>query len=136
MSFTKPRYDADSAKADLKQSVMPMQYNMYLGAHVNGNVCNATPPAKHYSQIDVESDMKGLNRFHPRTVEKMTSPDSTASQIGSNSLISTFDPRAHVNVNPAVCPDVTRHLFFNSGIQRPNTPGYAMPSAKVSCSGK
>lgn len=137
MSFTKPRYDADAYKADLKQSVAPMQYQMYQGASVNENRCQVVPPTQHFSQVDIESDMKGLNRFHPKSGEKMYSADGKSTmQAGSSSAISTFDPRAHININPAVCPDVTRHLLRNSGIERPVGPGYTMPSGQLSCPSK
>lgn len=113
-----------------------MQYEMYLGAYVNGNSCNTVKPTEHFSQVDIESEMKGLNRFHPRTVEKMYSANGSVVQAGSTNAISTFDPRAHVNVNPAVCPDVSKHLIFNSGVQRPMHPGYVMPRTQVGCASK
>lgn len=136
MSFTKPRYDASAYRADLKQSVAPMQYEMYLGAHVNGNRCSPLAPQEHFSQVDIESDMLGLNRFHAKTVEKMytTTTTGAVAQVGAYNAISTFDPRAHVNVNPAVCADVTKHLIFNSGVQRPIYPGYTMPNPQIGCS--
>ena len=134
MSFNRPRYDNDAYTADLRQSLAPMHYQLYHGAHVNGTRCNPVLPKQHYSQVDVESDLSGRNRFHARTMEKLVHPDGYVSLTGAGHAISTFDPRAHVNVNPAVCPNVTKHLIFNSGIKRPTNPGYVVPDQKLSCS--
>jgi hypothetical protein len=111
-----------------------MQYRMYAGSNINGNSCNVVPPAKHFSMVDINSELRGLNRFHSECGRKMYNPDGSIRKYGlGNTAISTFDARANVAINPAVCPDVTRNLIFNSGIVRPVHPGYTLPTTSLGC---
>ena len=136
--FNRTRYDPCGTQARLKQSIGPMQYRMYPGSNINRNSCNLLPAnaANAYSMVDVNSELLGLNRFHGVCADKMYNKDGSVKRntygLG-NSAISTFDPRANVAFNPAVCPDVHKNLYFNSGIVRPSTPGYTLPSGSLHC---
>lgn len=135
MSFERMLYDPCNAQSRLKQSVGPMEYRMYSGANVNFNSCNNASIASKQPTvplIDINSELRGLNRFSAHSVNNRFSRDGhLRHSIESGMGMSTFDPRANVYFNPMVCPDVSKHLIFNSGIPRAQNPGYHLPSRSL-----
>jgi hypothetical protein len=133
MSFANLKYDPERYDLALRQSTGPMKYELFLPAFENPARCHQNRNGIKYLQVDVESDIKGLNTFHELTKQKFHSSDGRVMQAGSNSIISTYDPRAHVNTNPEVCSLPQRELWFNSGLQKPTNPGFLLPGASVIC---
>jgi hypothetical protein len=128
MAFTSSKYDECQRKQSTATSVAPMQYQMYLGAYINNGSCNKVAVKDQLSLIDIESELRGGNRFHSRCASKQYQPGVQYVPGQANSGISTFDRRANIVVNPAVCPDVSNMLIFNSGIKRPKHSGIRVPS--------
>jgi hypothetical protein len=107
---------------------------MYAGMYINKNKCNPVVPDR-LSLVDIESELKDIMRPRSSCPEKKYTPGCKFTAGKPNTCLSTFDPRANVCVPASVCPEVERHLIFNSGLRRPTGPGYKLPKA-LPCAGR
>ena len=126
-SSTRLEYDNCAYKQELRQSTDPMRYQLYSGKYVNcGNICRADKnfPANGIALVDVESELKGINRINSRCNE------SKHPYYDSEHIIRTNDPRLPPHITPYACE---RDIVPNN-IPKMTHPGFGPMNPNV-CDG-
>ena len=116
-------YDRCAYEKDLSESVAPLNYRMYAGAHENCNKCIHTKFYRPFDLVDIESELHNITRTSSKCPSKKYNPSCKKSK----SCTSTFDKSVPVVLAPEVCPIV------HNNIPKMTTPGYKLAS-KPPCS--
>jgi hypothetical protein len=121
-------YDCCDYAQSLKQSVDPLQYDLYFGAVENCNKCiDKKAWFKQDAEIvNIESDLLNLTRPLSNCDQYKYNPNCKPSP----SCISTFDPNAPKILSPSLCPIV----YNNIPVQ--TNPGYTVPNPANICLAK
>jgi hypothetical protein len=116
-------YDCCKYAQDLKQSVDPLQYNLYFGAQENCSKCiDKKAWFKQDTEIvNVESELWNITRPLSDCDQYKYNPDCQT----SDSCISTFSPNVPRILSPSLCPIV----YNNIPIQ--DSPGYTVPNPNI-----
>jgi len=115
-------YDCCKYAQDLKQSVDPLQYNLYFGAQENCSKC--IDKKAWFKQdtdiVNIESELWNITRPLSDCDQYKYNPDCKTSE----SCISTFAPNIPRILSPSLCPIV----YNNIPIQ--DSPGYTVPNTR------
>jgi len=116
-------YDCCKYAQDLKQSVDPLQYNLYFGAQENCSKC--IDDQAWYRQdrevVDVESELWNITRPLSDCDQYKYNPNCKT----SDSCISTFSESVPKILSPSLCP-----IVYNN-IPTQTSPGYTLPSSNI-----
>lgn len=120
-------YDCCAYAQALQQSVDPLQYQMYFGAHENCSKCidHKAWFKQDKEIVDIESDLWNLTRPLSKCDGYKYNPNCKTGPY----CTSTFDPNIPRVLSPSLCPIV----YNNIPVQ--TAPGYSMPNTNI-CSGK
>lgn len=115
-------YDCCKYAQDLKQSVDPLQYNLYFGAQENCSKCIDKKAwfKQDVDVVNVESELWNITRPLSDCDQYKYNPACK----DSDSCISTFSPNVPRILSPSLCPIV----YNNIPIQ--DSPGYTVPNTK------
>lgn len=128
--YNKKIYDTCAFQQRVADSVSECDYSMYRGKYVNGNRCHV-PQCVYLNLVDVESELKNQTRLSSSCNMFKYHPSCKFDQKGNNTCISTFSKLNPIVLPPQVCPDAERLLYFNSGLKKPQNPGFVTPSLNV-----
>jgi hypothetical protein len=117
-NFTNELYDNCHFQKRNMESVGPFQYQMYRGAYVNCNRCQAYQKT-YVPLIDAESELKGITRLNSKCAQFKYNPKCKFTGKGPNACLSTFSPLTPISIPPEVCPENEAFLYFNNGLLRP-----------------
>jgi len=102
----------------LYESTSPLSYQLYMGKHESCSACIQDKFYLKYNLVDVESEVKGINRPLSKCDQLKYNPGCKSSAR----CVSTFDknvPRVRV---PELCP-----IVYNN-IPKMTHPGYTLPN--------
>ena len=119
-------YDRCAYDKELAESVAPLNYRMYSGAHENCNKCIYTKFYRPFDLVEQESELKNITRPATKCPSFKYNPKCKKSK----SCTSTFDDSVPVVLAPEVCPIV------HNNIPKTNSPGYDLPPRAVCDSSK
>jgi len=74
MSATRGLYDECHTQLKVRDSVSPLEYMLYQGAHESCTRCRSAPNKGDVSLIDAESELLGITRFASRCPQFKFSP--------------------------------------------------------------
>ena len=116
-------YDCCKYAQDLKQSVDPLQYNLYFGAQENCSKCidNKAWFRQDKEVVDVESELWNITRPLSDCDQYKYNPNCQT----SDSCISTFAEGVPRILSPSLCP-----IVYNN-IPRQTSPGYTVPNSNI-----
>jgi len=116
-------YDCCKYAQDLKQSVDPLQYNLYFGAQENCSKCIDKKAwfRQDTEIVDVESELWNITRPLSDCDQYKYNPSCQT----SDACISTFAPNVPRILSPSLCPIV----YNNIPIQ--DSPGYTVPNTHI-----
>jgi len=116
-------YDCCDYAQTLKQSVDPLQYNLYFGSGENCSKCIDKKAWFRQDRqiVDIESELRNQTRPLSRCDFLKYNPNCKT----SDSCISTFDPNIPRILSPSLCPIV----YNNIPVQ--TSPGYTVPSPNI-----
>jgi hypothetical protein len=116
-------YDCCKYAQDLKQSVDPLQYNLYFGAQENCSKCidNKAWFRQDKEVVDVESELWNITRPLSDCDQYKYNPNCQT----SDSCISTFADGVPRILSPSLCP-----IVYNN-IPRQTSPGYTVPNPNI-----
>ena len=105
-------YDCCKYAQDLKQSVDPLQYNLYFGAQENCSKCidNKAWFRQDKEVVDVESELWNINRPLSDCDQYKYNPNCKKTA----NCISTYDDSVPVVLAPEVCPIVFNNLNWGN----------------------
>lgn len=120
---TKSRYDPCAYQKELSESTATYSYQMLSDKFENCQRC----VFDHYTRpfdadiIDVDSDLRNINRPYSRCPSRKYNPRCAKSE----NCISTYDPQVPVVLAPEVCPPVHNNLVWgnDTGIRDPKPAG-------------
>lgn len=119
-------YDDCSYKKELKQSVSPLSYRLYEGAHEHCKKCVQDNFYRPYDLVDNESELKNITRRLTNCPEFKYNPDcKPEDNTDDYKCMSTFDKNVPVVLAPEVCPVVKTNLVM------PKTPGYTADTGEI-----
>ena len=75
-------YDKCAYDKDLSESVAPLNYRMYSGAHENCNKCKHDKIYRPFDLVDQESELKNITRANTRCPEFKYNPNCKACKKG------------------------------------------------------
>jgi hypothetical protein len=116
-------YDCCKYAQDLKQSVDPLQYNLYFGAQENCSKCIDKKAwfRQDKQVVDVESELWNITRPLSDCDQYKYNPNCQT----SDSCISTFAEDVPRILSPSLCP-----IVYNN-IPRQTSPGYTVPNPDI-----
>ena len=117
-------YDACKYKQTLEQSVKPLQYQLYLGAHENSSKCIDKKAWYKFDKevVDIESELWNITRPLSDCDNYQYNPECK----NVENCVSTFNPNAPIILSPSLCPIV----YNNIPVQ--TKPGYSLPNTNMS----
>lgn len=126
-SSNRQEYDCCKYAQDLQQSVDPLSYQLYFGAHESCSKCIDKKVwfKQNPEIVDIESDLQNRTRPLSDCDGYKYNPNC---KTGPN-CISTFAPNAPRILSPSLCPIV----YNNIPIQ--TNPGYSVPNPQAICTG-
>jgi len=120
-ALTNLKYQSCAYATDLKQSVSPLNYRMYMGKYENCDKCVYNE--KNYWHpfdgeiVDVETELKGISRRASRCPSLQYSPTCNKQ---SGFCTSTFDKSNPIVMPQEACPIVRNNIGKMCG------PGYTL----------
>ena len=113
----KPMYDDHNYNQDIMMSAHPGNYRMYVGATENAKKCRKDNFYRKYDLVDIETELKNMNRPLSQSPYYQYSPQC----VDSGMCLSTFDKNAPTVMPPDLCPIVQNNLpkYNSTGIQQP-----------------
>jgi hypothetical protein len=102
---------------DLVESVSPLAYQLYFGAHERCDRCIYDKFYTKYSLVDVESELLNITRPASKCDNFKYSKNCKDSKL----CMSTFSKRVPVVLDPSICP-----IVYNN-IPRTKDVGYTLP---------
>ena len=120
-ALTNLKYQSCAYAVDLKQSVDPLNWNMYIGKFENCNKC--VFDEKNFWHpfdgpiVDTESELKGISRRASKCPSLQYSPNCNKS---SGFCTSTFDKSNPIVLPATACPIVHNNIGKMCG------PGYTL----------
>ena len=116
-------YDCCKYDQTLKQSVDPLQYQLYLGAYENSSKCIDKRAWYKFDKqvVDVESELWNITRPLSDCDKYKYNPECK----GVENCTSTFDPNAPIILSQSLCPIVYNNIPVRTD------PGYTLPSTSI-----
>ena len=110
-------YDNCAYSKQLHESTSPLNYRLYQGAHENCNKCRHDKFWTPYQLVDIETELKIMNRPLSKCDQFKYYPNCKKSAM----CLSTSDKSVPVVYAPEVCP-----IVYNN-IPRQTHPGFKVP---------
>jgi hypothetical protein len=118
-------YDKCAYDKNLSESVAPLNYRMYSGAHENCNKCVHDKIYRPFDLVDQESELKNITRLSTKCPEFKYNPNCKKQKGCKKHCHTTFDNNNPIVLAPEVCP-----IVFNN-IEKPTDVGYTMPNQDI-----
>ena len=121
MSFNRLQYDDCAYATELKQSVSPLEYQLYIGKYENSKPCACNESDKtcnvdFTTRTDVENELYNLNRSSTLCPSKKFNPKA-------NNFTNTYTP-------PTLCENI--YHMTPSGLTKPTSNGLNNDNLTVS----
>jgi hypothetical protein len=110
-------YDKCAYQKQLFESVSPLEYRLYQGAHENCNKCTYDKFWKPYQLVDIETELKRMNRPLSKCDQFKYYPTCKKSSM----CLNTHHKSVPIVFPPEVCP-----IVYNN-IPRQTHPGFKVP---------
>lgn len=110
-------YDRCAYQKRLHESTSPLAYQLYHGKYENCNKCRKDKFWTPYALVDVETELRNLNKPLSRCDQFKYDPNCQKSE----SCWNTFDDTVPVIYAPELCPIV------HNNIPKPSGVGYDIP---------
>lgn len=108
---TRLPYDGCAYEKHMRDSVAPLNYRMYVGAHENTKRCVYNKPHRPFDLVNEESELLNITRRASKCTECKYNPDGTLPSHCEGTCRSTFDKQNPVVLAPEVCPIIKTNII-------------------------
>lgn len=116
-AFNRLSYDNCEYQKRVTESTSPFAYQMYEGKFENCQKCVHDNFYRPYDLVDIETELRNINRPASRCPSKKYDPRC----VKSTTCMSTFDKTVPVVLAPEICPIIKNNII------RPTSVGYELP---------